>query len=188
MKQLDGQYRCRGCDPDKGAHAHNRLFKEHTVVAAVEEHFPDLNFQTTATLTWKGEDRMHTIKPDLYIRVSDQFALVIEVDENQHNSPGYVPCSERARSLWIQQALKVESIVMIRYNPDSFTDVHGVKWAGSFSYDSGGKLRLTEKHKPAWESRMMTLFRTIEHFLEFGTDKTCDVVCLCYDEFNPLEY
>ena len=100
-----GQWRCR---------------KEREVVAYLSEHIGDyrpslLNKAIHGNLSLR-------YRPDIYYDLGDR-ALVIEVDENQHES--YPVACEAKRMLEIAMTVGVP-IVFLRYNPDRFQNADGI--------------------------------------------------------------
>lgn len=58
----------------------------------------------------------------------EQWAIIIEVDENQHRGHGYNCTCEQARMLNLYSTIGLPTLIIIRYNPDTFKDSDGKKW------------------------------------------------------------
>ena len=87
--------------------------KEQSVVNFVENNF--------SKLSWKKDRRIYDgcskRRPDLFLDLGYQ-VLIIEVDENKHEK--YDCLCENKRVMEMYTDLNFRSIILIRFNPDSY--------------------------------------------------------------------
>ena len=108
-------------------------------------------------------------RPDALTRTRDRI-LIVEIDEDSHIIE---PCGkEREREAIFQRRNKNAEIVMIRFNPDAYTDlVTGQKVPSCFHVSKKENLvKVHPNHKAAWAHRLGTLANAIR---------------MCIDESHP---
>jgi hypothetical protein len=156
---LDRENHCSSCGDFKFRRVHLEKQKEVK------------SFLDTEKIKYESYDRVIDTscgleRPDFLIDC-DTHKVVLEVDENQHNS--YNPECEKARMINISQTIGMP-VIFIRYNPDKFKRV--------IKYDK----KITKKYKKElllkWIKHSFTLAPTTgNEFLR--------VVYLFFDNFNP---
>ena len=118
-----------------------------------------------------GESRK---RPDVLIRL-ETHSIVIECDENQHRSYG----CESKRTMQIFQDLGNKPLVLIRFNPDNYTDSSGKKRTGCFKTTKTVGYKINEKE---WSSRTNELIIQINHFLKCAPKKEVREIRMFYSE------
>jgi hypothetical protein len=156
---LDKENNCSSCGDFKFGRVH--LAKQKEVKSFLDTEKIKYESYDRAIDTSCGLER-----PDFLIDC-DTHKVVLEVDENQHNS--YNPDCEKARMINISQTIGMP-VIFIRYNPDKFKRV--------IKYDK----KITKKYKKElllkWIKHSFTLAPTTRNeFLR--------VVYLFFDNFNP---
>ena len=129
--------------------------KELAVRAYLEATFPDYRWSFDRAFAVGVKNR-----PDALTRTRDRI-LIVEIDENSHDREA---CGEeREREAIFQRRNKTADIVMIRFNPDAYTDlVTGKKVPSCFHVSPKVNLvTVHPKHKAAWADRLATLATSI---------------------------
>jgi hypothetical protein len=163
--------------PDKPT-ANNYKTKEKAVTDFVVEQIPDVDWIPDKRVL----DGCSKRRPDLLADLGDQ-VVIVEVDENQHED--YDCSCENKRLMEISQDLGHRPLVMIRFNPDSYTDKEGKKVKSCWKVSKSGICGVDSDKK--WKARLNILKETIQYWIENKTDKTVEVVHLFYDENNIIE-
>ena len=152
--------------------------RELTVRKVLAAAFPDY--------TWTFDRRFATGKltyrPDARVFLADR-TIIVEIDEDSHRT--YDCGTERARELAFFERAGSRVVVVLRFNPDSYTDVNGVKHAGCFKYcqppenyasipkarwsPQWGTTSVDPKQKAQWQARCDELIATIENFMDPDT-------------------
>jgi hypothetical protein len=116
----------------------NYKTKEKEVVTKIKEHFQ--NF------TWihdkKIIDGCSKRRPDLLCDFGSHI-IIIEIDETKHN--GYECSCENKRLMELSQDLDHRPIVMIRFNPDGYTDKDGNKILSCWKINKLGIMSIKKK-------------------------------------------
>lgn len=110
-------------------------------------------------------------RPDFVIELGTH-TIVIEVDEFEHQT--YDTSCENKRLMSIFQGLGSRPMVMIRFNPDSYTNSEGKKIKGCW-YGRGFVLQ-----KDEWFKRLATLKSTVEKWWSVVPPKEVTVEHLFY--------
>lgn len=186
--------------PEK-SNARNYKTKEVAVADYVKNKFPDLNWICDKRSGASGR------RPDLLCDLGDQI-IIIEVDENAHNSEEYCSC-ENKRIMQISQDLGHKPIIFIRFNPDSFSSLlssfslrekeksnnEGLLCEKEKSENDGAQKKIsgcwkltktglqTVANKKKWEERLAVLADTIEYWFKNRTNKTVEQIFLFYNGF-----
>ena len=134
--------------------------REQEVVAVLKEAFPqyrwtlDRNFAVGVL-----------VRPDARVAAGDRVVLV-EIDEDSHRA--YECSKERAReTAFYRHRPKGATIVMIRFNPDAYVDLGGVKHASCFKYNTAsGTVVVDPAQQAQWTARCETLVATVAYFLD----------------------
>ena len=129
--------------------------KELAVREYLEATFPDYKWVFDRAFAVGVKQR-----PDALTRTRDRI-LIVEIDENSHDREA---CGEeREREAIFQRRNATAEIVMIRFNPDAYTDlVTGQKVPSCFHVSPKVNLvTVHPKHKAAWAARLATLATSI---------------------------
>lgn len=150
----------------------NYKTKENEVVGKIVSFFP--NF------TWvcdkKIQDGCSKRRPDLLLDLGSHI-IIVEVDENKHID--YDCICENKRLMEISRDLGHRSIVFIRFNPDSYTNEHGVLIKSCWKINkSSGLMKIAKTEE--WEERINALKDQIQYFVENPSDKTIEIIELFY--------
>ena len=150
--------------------------KELSVLHALRDWFPDV--------TWVS-DRMveggcSKKRPDVLADFG-YFVLIIEVDEFQHSGSSY--SCENKRMMEISRDVHHRPVVLIRFNPDAYTDEEGRKHKSPWSLTPKTKApRVSKgKHTEEWNRRLLSLRQQIEMHVTSPPDRTVTEVKLFYD-------
>lgn len=130
-------------------------------------------------------------RPDVFIDC-DGHVIVIEVDENQHET--YDCTCENKRTMQISKDIGHRPLIFIRFNPDKYTgrcdDGSSRTVPTCFNYDGRQGLPVIRDHrKAAWEDRLRVLKDTIESHINLDDATISDLplvkhVMLFYDDFH----
>jgi hypothetical protein len=116
-------------------------------------------------------------RPDLLLDMGSHI-IIVEVDEHKHE--GYDCSCENKRLMEISQDLQHRPIVFIRFNPDAYTDTEGNLVKSCWSVNGLGLLAVPRTRKAEWEQRIEVLFDKIQHWIDFPSEKTVEIVELFY--------
>jgi hypothetical protein len=157
---------CVDCDPK--TIKRYRLAKQKQVIAwldtddVTKEH---TSIDKVLKQTKACGSNMH--RPDIYYECEEGYAIIVEVDENQHNSDSYVKC-DIPRMINLHQDI-MAPVYFIRYNPDP--------------YHIGKK-----EYNPTDNLRKKTLINAIKQVKQYAEeDKVTDglhVLYLFYDDYD----
>jgi hypothetical protein len=125
-------------------------------------------------------------RPDVLIRFEIDgvpYMLIVEIDEYQH--VGYDPDDEdtRIKEMW-RDGGEVGTIV-IRFNPDAFTDIKGAAHTSCFGYDKNLRPRVRPSKTEVWAERLDRLLDEVRVALKKPPSKEVDVRYLFYNGFDP---
>jgi len=102
-------------------------------------------------------------RPDLLLDLGSHI-LIIEIDENKHTS--YTTECEIARLNELSTDVGFRPIVMIRFNPDSFTNANGIKIHSCWKVDNRcGIMVINSKMEAEWNARLHYLVETIKYYI-----------------------
>ena len=115
-------------------------------------------------------------RPDMFL---DMITHVImnEVDENQHD--GYNTTCENKRLMELSQDIAHRPLVMIRFNPDAYTNADGKRIPSCWTNSKNG---LVLSKKMDWNNRLEKLKETITYWMNNIPSKTIECVYLFYSE------
>ena len=177
IKKYDGycMYCYMNLFPDKPV-ARNYKTKERAVVEFIISNFPHFTWVADKVIS----DGCSKRRPDLMLDLGYQVNIV-EVDENRHD--GYDCSCENKRIMELSQDVGHRPIVIIRFNPDGYTDQTGKNIASCWSQDGNGICVVKKSKKSEWESRLQQLKDQLQYWSEpiHQTNKTIEVVQLFYD-------
>jgi len=157
--------------PDKPV-SRNYKTKEFAVTEYVTSHFRDVDWQVDKIIDGGCSKR----RPDLLVDLGYQ-VLIVEVDENQHND--YDTSCENKRIAQLYQDVG-RSIVMIRFNPDSYMS-DGERVPSCWTYNKRGICVVKKTKKKEWHTRLHALREHIEYWISNKTNKEIEMVHLYYD-------
>jgi hypothetical protein len=161
--------------PDKPV-CRNYKTKETSVAQFITEHFP--NF--TWNIDRKIEDGCSKRRPDLMCDLGYQ-VLIVEVDENQHES--YDCSCENKRIMQLSQDIGHRPLIFIRFNPDDYLDYTGNKILSCWTTTTKtGIIKI--KNTTEWLKRLDILKQNIAYWTneQNKTEKTIEIIQLFYDE------
>jgi hypothetical protein len=118
-------------------------------------------------------------RPDVRLPFED-YNIIVELDEHQHR--GY-NC-ENKRMMEIFQDLGKKPLVILRVNPDSYTDKSGKKVPGCFMITKTVGWKKDEKE---WKRRMDILKKQIDYYTGNKPTKEVHIIPLFYDEAVEAE-
>jgi hypothetical protein len=105
---------CVDCNPEKQK---LKIRKEQIISDVLEEKFPNYKFIRDKSSPYIKICTGKYIRPD-FVLILDERAIIIEVDEHQHES--YPENCEVTRFVNISMSYGGSPVIWIRYNPDSF--------------------------------------------------------------------
>ena len=153
----------------------NYKTKEKHIVDNIKNKFPDFTWISDKII----QDGCSKRRPDLVIDFGFNI-LVIEVDENQHRNYN----CENKRTMQISQDFNHRPIVLIRFNPDSYTNNKNENILGCFKCDNKGILIV--RNKKDFEKRLKVLYKQIEYWSNEKNinEKTLNIINLFYDNYD----
>ena len=160
--------------PDKQV-SRNYKTKEYSVVEHIKLKFPELSWVSDRVISGGCSKR----RPDLLLDLGYQI-IIIEVDENQHDS--YDCSCENKRIMQLSQDLGHRPIIFIRFNPDDYTN-NGVNISSCWGLNNQGICTVKKSKKEEWTRRLNTLAEHTNYWIhpENKTNKTIEVIQLFYD-------
>jgi hypothetical protein len=151
-------------------HCKNYKTKERCVAEYIQSH---------STYTWicdkKIQDGCSRRRPDLMLDLGFQVILV-EIDENQHIN--YDTTCENKRMMELSQDVGHRPVVMIRFNPDEYTDTE--KHSSCWYLDIQGLCQLKRSKEKEWNHRLEVLMEQINLWTTKPTEKTIEIIQLFY--------
>jgi hypothetical protein len=158
-------------DDDRAARAKASIHvREQTAMAIVKKAFPEYNWKFDQTIGVRLVGRLGTtrFRPDARTTHVDR-VLILEIDEHSHRR--YLCAKEREREASFVVQCKSKVVILIRFNPDAYTDYKGVRHPSCFSAPSKatGSVHVHPKQKAQWEARMKELVSTIRYQLDPDT-------------------
>ncbi len=153
----------------------NHKTKERAVADYIREKFTDL----TIILDKRIQDGCSSRRPDIFIDLGE-YTLVIEIDENQHQA--YDCTCENKRLMELFRDAGSRPMVMIRFNPDDYTNHKNEKVTSCWGYTKDKGLCTIKKTKQKeWQNRLDILQQHIRHVCENRSSKEIEVIHLFYD-------
>ena len=153
--------------------ARNYKTKETEVVSRVKSNFPDVTWITDKTIA----DGCSKRRPDMLLDMGSH-VVILEIDENRHQ---YYTCScESNRIMEISQDLGNRPLVVIRFNPDAYTGVDGVKTPSCWRANKNGLMVLVKTGLREWDDRMRGLFSQVDYWQTVVPAKDLEVIELFY--------
>lgn len=137
--------------------------------------------QTFTEFTWvadkKVQDGCSRRRPDLLLDMGSHI-IIVEIDENKHTD--YDCSCEHKRLMELSQDLQHRPIVFIRFNPDDYTNQHGVLVKSCWKLNKLGVMTIPKNKQKEWEERIECLRKQIQYWIDNPTDKTIEIVELFY--------
>lgn len=154
----------------------NYKSKESDVVKFVLNNFPNYSWITDK----KINDGCSNKRPDLLLHLGYQ-VINIEIDENQHKS--YEEICENKRLMLISKDLNHINLILIRFNPDSYTK-NGKKIDSPWKVGKDGLCTIKKTLQREWIMRLNKLKDLIEYWInpENKSDKMINIIHLFFDE------
>jgi hypothetical protein len=153
----------------------NYKTKERSVTDFIKDTFPDLSWIQDKRVL----DGCSARRPDLLCDLGYQ-VIMIEVDENQHEK--YDDICENRRIMELSKDVGHRPIILIRLNPDRFTDISGTSHAGCWAVNKYGTCSI--KNRDEWTKRLNMLKDTVNYWLQNLTEKTIENVHLFFNNSN----
>jgi hypothetical protein len=150
--------------------------KESSVIHFLNEAFPDRPW----VFDRKVDNGCSRYRPDIFLDLLTH-SLIVEVDENQHDS--YDCECENKRLMALFQDLGSRPLVLIRFNPDEYTKASGKRMKSCFVYRNVNGLP-SVRSPEYWDSRLETLRARIQHYLQIVPDREVTMEHLYYDGFH----
>jgi hypothetical protein len=157
--------------PDKPI-SRNYKTKEKSVTDFIIETFPKFIWTVDKMINGGISKR----RPDLLLELKNQI-LIIEIDENQHNT--YEEICENKRLMEISQDVNHKSVVFIKFNPDGYKNKDGKKIPSCWKSNKLGIFTINNKKE--WNERLEELSNTVKYWLKTQTNKTIEIIRLYYD-------
>jgi hypothetical protein len=158
--------------PDKPV-SRNYKTKEYAVVEFIKSHFPQFTWVEDKIISGGCSKK----RPDLLCDFGNQI-IIIEIDENQHDT--YGSSCENKRIMELSQDVGHRPIVFIRFNPDDYTN-DSTKITSCWGTNKKGICVVKKTKQQEWADRLTALRHTIDYWLTNGTQKLVEVVPLFYD-------
>jgi hypothetical protein len=114
---------------------------------------PDINYIVFNKVV---PDGCSNKRPDCLIDCGT-FSIIIECDEHQHS--GYSTSCDNVRTMTLFRDLQNRPLIMIRFNPDSYTDINGVYHKRSLNVTDQGDVIPTEEWLPRF-NQLVTIVKT----------------------------
>jgi hypothetical protein len=153
--------------------ARNYKTKEKYVVDRIREKFSDFDWISDRKISGGCSKR----RPDLFLDLGFQ-VIIIEIDEYAHDT--YDDICENKRIMEISQDIGHSPIMLIRFNPDSYTDSTGEKIQSCWAINKSGLMTVRKNHERKWNNRIDTLINQIQFCVDNPTEKTIDKIELFY--------
>ena len=160
--------------PDR-PNSHNYKTKERSVVEYVQTKFPDKTIITDKRI----QDGCSRRRPDILLDLGYQ-VVVIEVDENQHES--YDCSCENKRIMEISQDVGHRPIIFIRFNPDDYLDNDNKNITSCWGTDNRGMCCVKKSKTKEWTQRLNVLHETLDYWMMNKSHKTVEIIQLFYDQ------
>jgi hypothetical protein len=138
---------------------HNYKTKERYVVDYITEHIPEYTFINDKKIV----DGCSKRRPDMLLDLGSHI-LIIEIDEHKHTS--YTTECEVARLNDLSNDVGFRAIVMVRFNPDGYTTIDGIKIQSCWKlHKISNILIINQKKIQEWNTRLQKLVETINYYI-----------------------
>ena len=141
--------------------------KEQTVRAFLQKAFPEYSWTFDSVWSRRGAFEGHPkYRPDGRTMIADR-VIIVEIDEHSHAS--YKCGKERTREADFVATAASEGkiIVLLRLNPDGYTDDHGVYFPTCFKLSKkSGQVTVDPDQQTQWDGRLAKLANSVRFFLD----------------------
>jgi len=141
--------------------------REHTTTDELKKHFPDYNWVFDKTFSHRTflVGVSTRFRPDARTTQGER-VIIIEIDEQSHR--GYLCAKEREREESFVKQNRNKTVVMIRFNPDEYTDYKGVRHPSCFTRATKEREvpHVPPKRKADWDTRIRELVNTVRNVLD----------------------
>jgi cytochrome c5 len=141
--------------------------RENVTTEELKKHFPDYNWVFDKTFSHRTflVGVSTRFRPDARTTQGDR-VIIIEIDEQSHR--GYLCAKEREREESFVKQNRNKTVVMIRFNPDEYTDYEGVRHPSCFTNATKDTqvTHLHPKRKADWQTRIQELVNTVRNVLD----------------------
>jgi hypothetical protein len=149
--------------------------KENEVVSLIKARFPNFTMIHDKKIYGGCSSR----RPDLLIDMGTH-VVIIEIDEHAHGK--YQTICEENRLIEILQDIYPQKLVLIRFNPDAYTDENGKKIKSCWSlHGTLNIFTVKTEQKRDWNNRINRLFAEVDHHTKNCPEKQKNIVYLFYD-------
>lgn len=155
--------------PDKEV-SRNYKTKEQAVLDFIKAQFPKIDW-VHDKIVGKSLKR-----PDILANLDDK-VIIIEIDENQHQS--YQDICENKRLMQISQDLNHKNMVLIRFNPDKYTDRATIN-PSCWKLNKKGLSVISDEKM--WTQRLDTLKDKVKSYIKQKPTKMIEIVQLFFDK------
>jgi hypothetical protein len=150
--------------------------KEVRVYEYIKSMFPDVEIVTDKIISTGFSKR----RPDMCI-YKDEYSIIIEVDEFQHGVYETICENKRMMELFID--LQNKPLVIIRFNPDAYTNAKNKKINSCWSISKANGMAIINKNKIVdWNNRLNKLKQTLTYYLQNPPTKELEVQYLYYNQ------
>lgn len=116
-------------------------------------------------------------RPDMLLDLGSHI-IIVEVDENKHSS--YDCSCENKRLMELSQDVGHHPIVFIRFNPDAYTDINGIRITSCWKLNKLGILTVPKTKEKEWNDRIAILISQIDYWIHNTCTKTIEIIELFY--------
>lgn len=155
----------------------NYRSKEIQVVEDIQKHL-DNNYSNLNLFVSKNKSLGACSKrrPDCYIE-RDLYGIIIEIDENSHNTYDEMCENRRICELW--EDINYRDFHIIRFNPDKYIDEIGNTVKPCFGYSkTRGQLII---YKERYKQRLTNLLERIDHCIHNPPNKSIETHLVCFN-------
>jgi len=150
----------------------NYKTKEKNVIDRLRETFINL----TIIEDKKIKDGCSLRRPDWLVDMGSH-VIIVEVDEDRHLK--YDCICENKRIMEISQDLGHRPIVLIRFNPDGYTE-NEIKKSSCWKTNKLGIFEIMKTKQLEWDERIKILKEQIQYWIDNTTEKTIEIIELFY--------
>jgi len=195
--RFDG--RCASCfcfsypnDPRAKSARSSVHAKEQATRAVLEKAFPDYNWVFDKSFTHRTFMVGTRARPDARCTIADR-VIIVEIDEHSHRA--YLCAKEREREASFVLQNRGKTVVMIRFNPDAYTDYAGVRQPSCFTPANKDHqiVHVHPKQTAQWARRLAELVRTIINLADLDfelppkqSDRPLLICELFYDNIKAI--
>jgi len=155
----------------------NFRVKEHYWVDFIKEKFTGYTWSFDRIIP----NAVSKYRPDAMIDLGD-YVIICEHDEFQHNRKTKY-CYEDKRLSAIRKDLDQRPLIIIRFNPDSYTDESGKKHGGCWDYDEKRNMRINPAKKDEMTDRLNAFQEKLLYHINNPPTDDITEVNLFYSDF-----